>query len=136
MREWRRRTCTALLWATLGACATVTTPATWQPGNIRPLISGWPQYFEILWGATRRDQDVLIEGYITNTWGFAVRDVRVLVDGYDSSGRQTGQVIAWGPNAIQPADRVYFDVTVPAGAATYAVSIYSWKWTCPPSGGA
>src|SRR5262249_46180125 len=61
---------------------------------------------------------------------------RVLVNGYDSSGTQTGQVIAWGPNEIQPGDRVYFDVTVPAGAATYDVSIFSWKWKFPPSGGA
>ena len=51
---------------------------------------------------TRQDRDALIEGYITNTWGFAVREVRVLVNGYDASGTQTGQVIAWGPNAIQP----------------------------------
>jgi hypothetical protein len=60
---------------------------------------GWQQYFEILWGVTpRQDRDALIEGYITNTWGFAVREVRVLVNGYDSSGTQTGQLIAWGPN--------------------------------------
>jgi hypothetical protein len=135
MQEWWKRICTALLWATLGACATVATPATWQPGNVQPLIIGWQQYFEILWGVTRQDRNVLIEGYITNTWGFAARDVRVLVNGYDSSGTQTGQVIAWGPNAIQPGDSVYFDVTVPAGAATYNVSIYSWRWTRPPSGG-
>jgi hypothetical protein len=66
---------------------------------------------------TRQHRDDLIEGYITNTWGFAARDVRGLVTGHDSSGTQTGQVIAWGPNAIQPGDRVYFDVTVPAGSA-------------------
>jgi hypothetical protein len=136
MQEWWQRTCTAALWVTLGACATVTTPATWQPGNLQPLILGWQGYFEIVWEVTRQDRDVLIEGYITNTWGFAVREVSVLVNGYDSSGAQTGQVIAWGPNAIQPGDRVYFDVTVPAGAATYDVSIFSWKWTWPPSGGA
>jgi hypothetical protein len=60
--------------------------------------------------------------------GFAAREVRVLVGGYDPSEHQTGQVIAWGPTAIQPGDRVYFDVTVPAGAAPYDVSIFSWKW--------
>jgi len=134
MREWWQRTCIALLWVTLGGCATVPTPATWQPGNVQPLIIGWPQYFEILWVVTRQDQGAFIEGYITNTWGFAVREVRVLVNGYDASGTQTGQVIAWGPNAIQPGERVYFDVTVPAAAATYDVSIFSWNWTWPPSG--
>jgi hypothetical protein len=127
LHEWWQRTCTALLWVTVSGCATVTTPATWQSGNVQPLIMGWQQYFEILWGVTRQDRDALIEGYITNTWGFAAREVRVLVSGYDPSGTQTGQVIAWGPTAIQPGDRVYFDVTVPAGAATYDVSIFSWK---------
>ena len=135
MHEWWQRMCSVLLGVTLGGCATVTTPATWQPGNVQPLISGWQQYFGILWSVTRQKQDSLIEGYITNTWGLAVREVQVLVNGYDSSGAQTGQVIAWGPNAIQPGDRVYFDVTVPSGAATYDVSVFSWKWTWPPSGG-
>jgi hypothetical protein len=125
MHEWWQRMCSVLLGVTLGGCATVTTPATWQPGNVQPLISGWQQYFGILWSVTRQDQDSLIEGYITNNWGFAVREVQVLVNGYDSSGAQTGQVIAWDPNAIQPGDRVYFDVTVPAGAATYDVSVYA-----------
>jgi hypothetical protein len=126
----------ALLWAILGGCATATAPATtWQPGNAQPLITGWPQYFEVLWVVTPQPPDALIEGYITNTWGFAAREVRVLVEGYDASGRQTGQMIAWGPNEIQPGDRVYFDVTVPAGAATYEVSVFSWKWKWPPSSG-
>ncbi len=96
-----------MLWATLVGCVTVTTPTTWQPGNVQPLIIGWQQYFEILWGVTLQDGDALIEGYITNTWGFAAREVRVLVNGYDSSGTQTGQAIAWGPNEIAPGDRVY-----------------------------
>lgn len=124
-----------LLWATWGGCATVPAPATWQPGNVQPLIFGWQRYFEILWVVTRQDQGAFIEGYITNNWGFAVREVRVLVNGYDSSGTQTGQAIAWGPNEIAPGDRVYFDVTVPAAAATYEVSVFSWKWTWPPSAG-
>ncbi len=39
-----------------------------------------------------------------------------------------GNVIAWGPNEINPGGRVYFDVTVPGGAASYDVSIFSWNW--------
>jgi hypothetical protein len=134
MRTWWPRMCRALLVVTLGGCATAATPATWQPGNARPLIIGWQQYFQVVWGVTRREPNALIEGYITNSWGFAVRDVRVLVNGYDAAGTQTGQAIAWGPKEIEPGGRVYFDVTVPAGAATYDVSIFSWKWTWPPSG--
>ena len=50
------------------------------------------------------------------------------VKGYDASRTQVGQLIAWERNEIEPGDRVYFDVTVPAGAATYDVSIVSWAW--------
>jgi hypothetical protein len=62
-----------------------------------------------------------------------MRDVRVLVKGYDASGTQVGQLIAWGPNEIEPGDHVYFDVTVPAVAATYDVSIFSGTWQRRPS---
>ena len=70
------------------------------------------------WGVTPRGRDALVDGYITNTWGYPMRDVRVLVTGYDASGRQVGQLIAWGPNEIDPGSRVYFDVTVTGGAAS------------------
>lgn len=128
MQRWRRGVCVALLGATLGSCATVTTPTTWQPGDLQPLIAGWQQYFQILWRVTHQGGDALVGGYITNAWGYPAEEVRVLVKGYDASGSQVGQLIAWGPNEIEPGDRVYFDVTVPAGAATYDVSVFSWKW--------
>jgi hypothetical protein len=118
----------ALLLAVLGGCATLGAPVTWQPGNLQPLIIGWQQYFRIQWTATPSGGATLIDGYITNTWGFAAQRVRVLVNGYDASGRQVGQVIAWGPNEINPGSRFYFDVTVPGGAASYEVSIFSWNW--------
>jgi hypothetical protein len=124
-----------LLWATVSGCATTTAPATWQPGNAQPLITGWQRYFEIQWEVARQDRDALIEGYITNTWGFGVREVRVLVNGYDSSGTQIGQLVAWGPNAIEPGERAYFDVTILGAAATYDVSTFSWRWTRLPSSG-
>jgi hypothetical protein len=116
MQRWWRRACVALLEATLGGCATVTTPATWQPGDLQPLIVGWQQYFQILWGVTRQGEDALVDGYITNTWGYPTQEVRVLVKGYDASGRQVGELI-----------------TVPAGAETFDVSIFSWKWRRRPS---
>lgn len=114
--------------ATVAACASLSTDPTWQPGNLQPLVIGWQQYFRIQWQATRTGRHVLIDGSITNTWGFAAQRVRVLVNGYDPSGRQVGQLIAWGPNEIDPGGHIYFDVAVPAGAATYDVSIFSWNW--------
>jgi hypothetical protein len=114
--------------AILAGCATVTAPADWQPGNLQPQIIGWQQYFRIQWTATPRGAGVLIDGYITNTWGFPAQRVRVLVNGYDAAGKNVGQLIAWGPNEINPGGRVYFDVTVPSGASSYDVSIFSWNW--------
>ncbi len=125
-RWWEVR----MVWlaAILAGCATVTAPADWQPGNLQPQIIGWQQYFRIQWTATPRGAGVLIDGYITNTWGFPAQRVRVLVNGYDAAGTNVGQRIAWGPNEITPGGRVFFDVTVPSGASSYDVSIFSWNW--------
>ena len=123
-----RRGFLALLLTGLGGCATLGASPTWHPGNLQPLIIGWQQYFRIQWTATPSGGAALIDGYITNTWGFPAQRVRVLVNGYDAAGRQVGQLIAWGPNEINPGSRHYFDVTVPGGAASYDVSIFSWNW--------
>lgn len=118
----------AALLGALGGCATLGAPHAWQPGNLQPLTVGWQQYFRIQWTATPERGGTLIDGYITNTWGFPAQRVRVLVTGYDGTGKQVGQVIAWGPNEITPGGRVYFDVQVPGGAASHEVSIFSWNW--------
>ena len=123
-----RRGFLALLLTGLGGCATFGAPPTWYPGNLQPLIIGWQQYFRIQWTATPSGGATLIDGYITNTWGFPAQRVRVLVNGFDASGRQVGQVIAWGPNEINSGMRAYFDVTVPPGATSYDVSVFSWNW--------
>jgi hypothetical protein len=118
----------ALLLAALAGCASMGTPAAWQTGSIQPLIVGWQQFFSIQHTATPRGGGVLVDGYITNTWGFAAQRVRLLVTGYDAAGKQVGQLIAWGPNEINPGGRVYFNVDVPRGATSYDVSIFSWNW--------
>ncbi len=128
MRRWWRDARMVGLVAMLAGCATMSTPAAWQPGDLQPLIIGWQQYFRIQWTATPRGGGVLIDGYITNTWGFTAQRVRVLVNGYDAAGKNVGQLIAWGPNEINPGSRLFFNVTVPAGATTYDVSIFSWNW--------
>ncbi|MGH7332109.1 MAG: FxLYD domain-containing protein [Candidatus Rokuibacteriota bacterium] len=114
--------------ATVAACAPLSAATPWPPGTLQPLVIGWQQYFRIQWQVTRTGGHILIDGHITNTWGFTAQRVRVLVNGYDPAGRQIGQLIAWGPNEINPGGRVYFDVSVPAGAATYDVSVFSWNW--------
>lgn len=124
----RAGTLAVLLGGGFYGCAGLSGPAAWQPGNLQPLITGWQQYFRIQWTATPGEGRTLVDGYITNTWGFTAQRVRVLVTGYDATGAPVGQVIAWGPNEINPGGRVYFNVEVPAGAANYDVSIFSWNW--------
>jgi hypothetical protein len=114
-----------LLLLPLGGCATG--PASWQPGNLQPLVIGWPQFFRVQWDVTRENGQPLVEGYITNVWGFAALNLQLLVTGYDASGQQAGQRIAWGPREIDYGARVYFNVPVPA-AASYDVAIFAWTW--------
>ena len=135
MRTWRQRARAMLLGVAAIGAAGIATQATGNPGNIQPFTIGWQQYFDIRWAVARQDRNALLDGYITNTWGMPARDLRVLVNAYDASGARTGQVIAWGPKEIDPGSRVYFDVRVPAGAATYDVSILSWEWFWATSGG-
>ena len=128
MRQWWQGVRTVGLVVLLGGCATMSAPAAWQPGDLQPLIIGWEQYFRVQWTATPQGGAVLVDGYVTNTWGFTAQRVRLLVNGYDAAGKQVGQLITWGPNEINPGGRVYFDVTVPSGASTYDVKIFSWNW--------
>jgi hypothetical protein len=99
----------------------------WQRGSLRPLTVGWQQFFRVQWDVAKVSGRPVVEGYITNTWGFAATDIRLLVNGYDSSGKRVGQLVAWGPNEVDPGSRVYFDVSVPR-AASYEVAIFSWNW--------
>jgi hypothetical protein len=108
---------------------------TWQPGNLQPLVVGWQQFFRVQWDATRYNGQALVDGYITNVWGFAALNVQLLVTGYDATGRQVGQVVAWGPSEIDFGARVYFNVPVPT-AATYDVAIFAWTWVQTGNGGA
>jgi hypothetical protein len=122
-----------LLIVALGACATG--PASWQPGNLQPLVIGWQQFFRVQWDVTEQHGETLVEGYIMNVWGFAALNLQLLVTGYDASGRQVGQRIAWGPSEIDYGARVYFNVPVPA-AASYDVAVFAWTWVQTGEGGA
>jgi hypothetical protein len=118
----------ALLLAGAGGCGLAAAPTVWIPGNRQPMIVGWQQFFRIQWDATKRTDHTIVEGFITNTWGFTAQQVQLLVTGFDASGQSLGQVVAWGPNEIDPGARVFFNVPVPPGATTYEVAIFAWNW--------
>jgi hypothetical protein len=103
-------------------------PTTWIPGNQQPLIVGWQQFFRVQWEATTRNEQAVVQGFVSNTWGFTAQRMRLLVTGFDATGTQLGQVIAWGPNEINPGDRRFFNVSVPPGASTYDVAVFAWDW--------
>ena len=118
----------AFLVATASGCGSLAAPTSWTPGIRQPMIVGWQQYFRVQWDATKKNGQALVEGYISNSWGFGAQRIQLLVTGYDATGKPLGQVIAWGPNEIDPGDRRYFDVPVPPGASTYDVAIFAWDW--------
>jgi len=117
-----------LLLGTTVGCGTLAAPTSWTPGNRQPLIRGWEQFFRIQWDATTRNGQTLVEGYISNTWGFTAQQIQLLVTGYDVTGKPLGQVIAWGPNEIDPGGRRFFNVPVAPGASTYEVAMFAWSW--------
>jgi len=125
----------ALLLGAVVGCGILAAPTTWTPGNRQPMIVGWQQYFRVQWDATKKNGQAIVEGYISNTWGFAAQQMQLLVTGYDAAGTPLGQIIAWGPNEIDPGDRQYFNVAVPPGAATYDVAIFAWNWVQMGGGG-
>jgi hypothetical protein len=125
MRLLPMRACLILLVLALLAGETSGANAAWPSGNLQPLVVGWQQFFRVQWDAGRLDGQPIVEGYVTNVWNFPAQKVQLLVSGYDASGRRVGQLVAWGPNRINPGSRVYFDVPVPP-AASYDVAIFAW----------
>jgi hypothetical protein len=111
-----------------GGCASLAAPTTWIPGNRQPLIVGWQQFFRVQWEGTTGGGRTAVRGYVSNTWNFTAQRVRLLITGYDAAGQQLGQVIAWGPNEIDPGGRRFFDIPVPPGANTYDVAVFAWDW--------
>jgi len=102
-------------------------PARWQAMNLQPLNVGWQQFFRVQWNSSTFRGQPIVEGYIENVWGFWARNIQLLVNGYDETGALVGQLVGWGPFAIGPGGRVYFNVPVPP-APVYEVAIFSWTW--------
>ena len=117
----------ALLLAAAG-CGNLAPPTAWPPGNRQPLILGWQQFFRIQWDSTTRNGQTSVEGYVANDWNFPAQRIQLLITGYDAAGQHLGQIIAWGPNEINPGGRRFFSVPVAPGATTYDVAMFAWNW--------
>jgi hypothetical protein len=92
-----------------------------------PLVVGWERFFVITSETTQVGGRPHVSGYVLNTSGEVGRQIRLLVEGLDTSGRVTGQTIAWLGHQLTPGGRAYFDVPAPAGTR-HRVSIFAYDW--------
>ena len=91
---------------------------------LAPLVVDGERYFTLEW----QTADTEVWGRIRNEWGFTARRVRLLVDSLDAAGAVTAQTLSYLPFDLPPGTGSYFAAHVPAGAASYRVSVFQWEW--------
>ena len=96
---------------------------------LTPLVMDGERYFTLEWQAADTSGRPIVWGRIRNEWGFTASKVRMLIDSLDASGTVTAQTIAYVPFSVTPGTGAYFEARVPAGAASYRVSVFQWDWT-------
>ena len=85
-------------------------------------------YFRIEWEVDHASSDTpRITGYVYNDRGLWAQNIRLLVEAVDAAGHTVSTTRGYVSD-VPPAGRSYFDVTVPAGGATYRVSVESFGW--------
>jgi hypothetical protein len=93
-----------------------------------PLVVNGERYFKLQWEAADRSGRPTVQGSIFNDYGVPAGKIRVLVDSLDAAGGVTAQTIGYVPGELMGGTRSYFEVPVPARAATYRVAIFQWEW--------
>ena len=88
-------------------------------------IYGVDSYFKLEWQPDERGGKPMVSGYVTNQWGLGVRNVRLRVEALDAAG-VTATYIGYVNGYVTPGSRVYFEVTVPAEAPSYRVTVLSF----------
>lgn len=81
--------------------------------------------------ASRRGQPV-VRGYITNSYPLVATDVQLRIDGLDPAGNVVTTTTGYLPRTVGN-DRQYFEVRVPAPAASYRVAVAYFVWVRPGS---
>ena len=95
---------------------------------LTPLVVDGERYFKLEWEAADRNGRPAVRGSILNDFGFPAQKIRLLVDRLDAAGGITAQTIGYVGGELTPGTRSYFEVPVPARAATYRVAIFQWEW--------
>lgn len=99
-----------------------------SPTPLTPLVVGGERYFKLQWEAADRNGRPGVRGSILNDFGFPAQKIRLLVESLDAAGGVTAQTIGYVAGQITPGTRSYFEVPVPAPAATYRVAMFQWEW--------
>ena len=99
-----------------------------SPTLLTPLVVNGERYFTLQWEAADRKGRPVVRGSIFNDFGVPARKIRLLVDSLDAAGGVTAQTIGYVPSELNGGNRSYFEVPVPARAATYHVAVFQWEW--------
>ena len=95
---------------------------------LSPLVVNGERYFTLQWEAADRRGRPMVRGSISNDFGVPAQKIRVLVDSLDAAGGVTAQTIGYVGGELTGGTRAYFEVPVPARAATYRVAVFQWEW--------
>lgn len=92
------------------------------------------RYFRYEWQVERgTGGSPRLTGYVHNDSGMWAARVQLLVEALDASGRPVSKTRDYVSD-LPPEGRASFDVTVPAGGATYRVRVETVDWLRGPSG--
>lgn len=106
---------------------------------------GWAQssrtsrtegYFRLEWepGQTKSGRPA-VRGYIHNDNGIPASRARFVVESLDASGRVVSRTVGYVNGDIMAKGSAFFEVTVPAPAVTYRVTMESFDWQQAGGGG-
>lgn len=88
--------------------------------------------FTLEWEAAERRGRPVVRGYIRNEFPLPATDVQLRIEGLDATGRVVATTIGYLPRTVTN-DRQYFEVRVPAPAASYRVTVAYFVWVRPGS---
>jgi hypothetical protein len=96
------------------------------PGGIAAMSATPVSELRIEWDQVARGRGAVVRGYVYNEHQMRAENVRVRVEQLDADARPLVTRTVYVMGTIPYRDRGYFEVAVPAGGATYRLSIESF----------
>lgn len=92
-----------------------------------PHHPGWARVFKVNWEVGERNGESTVKGYLQNASPYTLDRIQLILDALDTTGAVVAQKAFWlAGSQLEPFTRRYFEVTVPAPAPEYRVSVYSY----------